>query len=87
MNAGQLQITTCDISLGDVDASAKRFEERLLHFIHLCILHNTIPEDKSAHEWIGDGCRRLIRETRSAWDIAFFAEKSDACAFWVDECL
>ena len=54
----------CDILPGDADESAKRFEAHLLHFIHLYIPHKTISEEKSAHQWLDDGCRRLIREKR-----------------------
>ena len=68
-----------DILPGDADGSAERFEERLLHFMHLYIPHKTISEEKSAHQWLDDACRRLIREKRSAWGTASYAGKRDAC--------
>ena len=53
----------------------------MLHFMHQYIPHKTITDEKSAHQWLDDGCRRLIREQRSAWGSALFVEKRDACTF------
>ena len=68
-----------EIVRGDADGSAKRFEERLLQFIHKFIPRKVITDEKSAHQWLDETCRKLIREKREAWGTELYVDKRDAC--------
>jgi hypothetical protein len=67
------------MSVGDADGSAGRFERKFMEFIEQFIPSKTFFETKSSHEWLDDGCRRLISAKRAAWGTADFIAKRDAC--------
>ena len=64
---------------GDADKSAKRFEERLLQFLHKFISRKVMSDENSAHQWLDETCRQLIWERLEIWGTEFFKEKRDAC--------
>ena len=65
--------------LDDADGSALRFERRLWEFMCRFIPRKRIADDKTQHQWVDEGCRRLIREKRLAWGTDEFAAKRDVC--------